>query len=316
MLTHIIAPRAGHVQLDDIESQARKSLTKGHVLVRTRFTAVSPGTELAWINHDPNTPGEFPFRPGYSGSGVVLAVADDVTNIPIGSLVAGCFKHAAEQDCLAEDLVVLPAGVELSAMSPFHLATIAMHGARRADIHLDSRVLVFGLGPIGLLAAQWALASGAREVLGVDLLRSRRDCARDCGIDACMPEEIPHNAFSSVIEATGVPSVIPQALQYTDVCGRLCLLGSTRGLVEHLDAYALIHKKQIDVCGAHLWGRAQAADCIRQDNDLCLDFVVQKRIHLAPLISAIHAPHDCAAVYQAARQNPADCMIPVFDWSL
>ncbi len=318
MLTQIIAPRAGQVQLDTVESQ---TLKKGHVLLRSRYTALSPGTELAWINHAANTPGVFPFRPGYSGCGEVIAVADDVTNMPIGCLVAGCFKHAAEQQLPAADLVPLPdeaslEQVQLREISAFHLATIAMHGARRAAINLESRVLIFGLGPIGLLAAQWALASGAREVLGVDLLRTRRDCARDCGIDACSPDEIPHQEFTSVIEVSGVPQVIPQALQYTSTGGRLCLLGSTRGLVEHLDAYALIHKKQIDVCGAHLWGREQATEAIRKDNQLCLDFMLQQRIHLAPLTTAVFAPSDCAMVYAQLGEHPEQSMIPIFDWSL
>src|ERR1700735_4236007 len=56
------------------------------MLVRTEFSAVSPGTELAvytgthqWLK-DPNLPDwKFPFRPGYSAAGSVVAVGSGVS---------------------------------------------------------------------------------------------------------------------------------------------------------------------------------------------------------------------------------------------
>ena len=61
------------------------------ILVATEVSAVSAGTELAvytgthqWLK-DPNLPDwKFPFRPGYSAAGTVVAVGADVTRLEAG----------------------------------------------------------------------------------------------------------------------------------------------------------------------------------------------------------------------------------------
>ena len=58
------------------------------ILVRTEASAISPGTELAvytgthqWLL-DPKLPDwKFPFRPGYSAAGTVVAVGGEVSGV-------------------------------------------------------------------------------------------------------------------------------------------------------------------------------------------------------------------------------------------
>ena len=43
-------------------------------------------------------------------------------------------------------------------------ATVAQHAVRRAEVTAGDNVLIFGAGPIGIMAARWAEIFGAKHV--------------------------------------------------------------------------------------------------------------------------------------------------------
>ena len=47
---------------------------EGELLVKTVCTAISPGTETAFLLGLPNTPKKYPIYPGYSNAGIVAEV--------------------------------------------------------------------------------------------------------------------------------------------------------------------------------------------------------------------------------------------------
>src|ERR671935_2870125 len=74
------------------------------ILVRTAASFVSPGTELAvytgthqWLK-DPNLPDwKFPFRPGYSAAGEVVAVGSGVEGLGPGDRGSYPGNHASAE---------------------------------------------------------------------------------------------------------------------------------------------------------------------------------------------------------------------------
>ena len=68
-----------------------------------------------------------------------------------------------------------------------------MHGFRRADVQVGSRVAVIGLGLVGQLAVRIALAAGCR-VLGVDLSQRFCDLAAEAGAEAALRGELDGDA--------------------------------------------------------------------------------------------------------------------------
>src|SRR5438132_4381577 len=115
------------------------------ILVAAEVSAVSPGTELAvytgthqWLK-DPNLPDwKFPFRPGYSAAGTVLAVGAAVGGWEPGDRVSYPGNHAS-----AELLTVghergrlwkLPAGLAAEQAAWACIARYGMGGAIRASI--------------------------------------------------------------------------------------------------------------------------------------------------------------------------------------
>ena len=81
----------------------------------------------------------------------------------------------------------------------------AWHAVRNARVRAGTAVAIVGLGSVGLLAVQAALAAGAADVVAVDLVADRRDRAARLGATALSPEEAgaATGRFRAVVEAAG-----------------------------------------------------------------------------------------------------------------
>ena len=61
------------------------------------------------------------------------------------------------------------------------LGAVALHGFRKVAFQPGESCAVVGLGVVGQLLVQLAKAAGARPVVGIDLVASRRERARGAG---------------------------------------------------------------------------------------------------------------------------------------
>lgn len=128
---------------------------------------------------------------GYSAAGTAIEVGAGVSGIRPGERIAiaggGAANHA-EIDIVPGLLCApIPDGVSFEDASFATLGAIAMHGFRRADLQVGSRVTVVGLGLVGQLTARIALAAGCR-VLGVDLSPRLLDLAAGAGAEVAPRE--------------------------------------------------------------------------------------------------------------------------------
>lgn len=147
---------------------------------------------------------EAPNPLGYSAAGRVVAVASDVPGIKVGDLVAcsgAGYANHAEINFVPERLLApVPEGLRVDQAVYGTLGCIAMHGVRQAELGLGDRVLVVGLGLVGLIAAQLATAAGAR-VIGTDLDPAACELAQRLGVERAVPR---HSLLDSVVdELTG-----------------------------------------------------------------------------------------------------------------
>ena len=208
-----IVARGGKPSLIDVDAPV---CTPGRVLVRTAFSTVSAGTESSVITRsgvpgeiDAEYPGEPPYeRPrirhwmrdspsptpplpgsfslGYSLAGQVIEVGSDIDDIYVGDMVA-C---AGSQDAHHADLVSvsrtltapLPAGLDPQTAAFVTPGAVATEAIRRTDCRFGESVVIFGLGLIGLMAAQVARVAGL-TVIGLEPSPVRREAARGFGIN-------------------------------------------------------------------------------------------------------------------------------------
>lgn len=233
---------------------------RGEVLIESEVTLISPGTERAFFLGLPNAQATFPYYPGYSNVGQVVAVGEGVEGMQSGDRVASGTGHASHVLARAERCWKVPDGLAPDEAIYFSLASIALQGVRKARIELGEAVLVIGLGLIGNLALQLARLQGAFPAMGVDPDAGRQEIARACGADACFgPAAETAEALAAtaggqgpavVIEATGSPEVVNDAFALAGPHARVVLLASSRGTTE-TNFYRDVHSKGLVVLGAH-----------------------------------------------------------------
>jgi polar amino acid transport system substrate-binding protein len=123
---------------------------------------------------------------GYSAAGIVMAVAEDVTEFEIGDRVAcagvGFASHAEVLSVPKNLCVHLPEQVSFEAGAYGTLGAIALQGVRLAEPTLGESVVVIGLGLVGQLTVQLLKANGCR-VFGLDLDPARVSLALELGAD-------------------------------------------------------------------------------------------------------------------------------------
>ena len=218
-----VAPRRVEVTEVDIADPA-----PGEVLVRTSHSGISSGTEMlayrgeldATVALDETIPSlggtfAYPFRYGYSCAGVVEAGNGAV---PEGTPVFAFHPHQGRFVARAADVVPL-GSVPPRLATLFPLVETALQVSLDAGAVLGQRVVVVGLGAVGLLTGALLKRAGAR-VLGGDPLAWRRRAAADLGVDALAPEDLAGAVAEAtagagvalVVEASGNPQALAAAL--------------------------------------------------------------------------------------------------------
>lgn len=211
------------------------SCTPGRVVVRSIASTVSAGTELSVLRRsaepgarDVEYPGEPPYaRPpvrrwmvsspeptpslrgrfslGYSLAGQVLEVGSDVPDIAVGDLVACAGSqdaHHAEVVAVSRSLTTpIPVGLDPFVAAFVAPGGVAVEAVRRTDCRFGESVIVFGLGLLGLMAAQVARAAGM-TVIGFEPSQARREAARRVGITNVVDPTAP-DVRDFVMEHTG-----------------------------------------------------------------------------------------------------------------
>src|SRR5260221_13246418 len=124
---------------------------------------------------------KFPFPPGYSAAGVVVAVGAGVADWQPGDRVSYPGNHAsAELLTLGHErgrLWRLPAGLDADRAAWACVARYGMGAAIRASLTLGRSVAVLGLGIFGQFALRCLLPAGADPVVAIDRVRMRREAA-------------------------------------------------------------------------------------------------------------------------------------------
>lgn len=322
----VVWPEAGIATIEPCETPAPGP---GQVLIRTRATLISPGTERAFFLGLPNTTQRFPQYPGYNNVGEVAAVGPDVTDWQVGERIATPTRHAAYVLAKATDGVRIPDGLPDERAAFFELGAIALQGVRKARIELGEAVIVIGAGLIGLLAMQLAKVQGAAPVITVDQDEQRLDFAHQAGADAVLMADSQLSAELSrlcgdqgpavVIEATGHPAAIPTAFDLAGWCGRVILLGSTRGETEQVNFYRDVHKKGLTVIGAH--NSARPTHDSRPgwwtrlaDQQTAMKLLALDRLVIHPLITHRFTWQQAPQAYDLLKQWNKDALGLVLNW--
>jgi 2-desacetyl-2-hydroxyethyl bacteriochlorophyllide A dehydrogenase len=314
------------------------------ILIAAEYSAISAGTELAvytgkhqWLL-DPNLPDwKFPFRSGYSAAGSVLKVGKEFPgNFQEGDRVSFPGNHAS-----AELLTVghercrvwkLPEHLSFEKAAIACIARYGLGASVRPGLTLGRSAAVLGLGIIGQFALRCLLAAGAGPVVGIDEVKMRRDAARAAGADHVIDPAagdvkqqlaiyLGTRGAEIVADATGIPDAIPTAMSLACDAGQVVVVGSPRGRAKEVNFYDDLHRRYIEVTGAHgnmLFEPAHTRLAGAWDIDKAQKWLLRQlaadRLSLAGLVTHTIAPDGLGAAYEGLRNDKDNYLGVLVKW--
>ncbi|MFF2157653.1 zinc-binding alcohol dehydrogenase [Paenibacillus chitinolyticus] len=199
-----VAAQHGKIVLRELEEPP---LLPGHILIRTEYSAISPGTELSMLRRS----GETPVELGYSAVGIVMRAGEGVRGLEPGQRVA-CYgapyvRHAETLAVPANLAAPVPDHVRPEEAAFAGLGAIAIHALRTADLRFGESVVVVGLGILGNLTAQIASAAAIRTA-GLDLDAGRAERLRMDGVEGFADADELEAQLARVTGGLGADSVL------------------------------------------------------------------------------------------------------------
>jgi (R,R)-butanediol dehydrogenase/meso-butanediol dehydrogenase/diacetyl reductase len=245
-----------------VEQTEVPSPNENQVKIEVKYTGIC-GSDLHEYNHGPQLiPVEKPYSLnghkgvttlGHEFSGIVVETGKNITNVKKGDRVTvePIFRNpespfvpkgeynlseplgfvgltangAFAEYVVVEDYMVhkMPVNMTFEQGAIVEPAAVAAYGLQQGGMKMGDTVLITGAGPIGLLTAQVALASGASQVFITDLSKKRLEKALEIGVshtfdarDNDIPKrirKITGNGVDVFIDAAGVQASYDTGIQ-------------------------------------------------------------------------------------------------------
>lgn len=305
------------------------------VLVRTRVSAVSAGTERRMLygrpgdvrEHAPDfpVPGAF----GYLAAGDILEVGRDVVGLAPGDRVSCGRVWGAHRELLDTDagsVITIPDSMSYLEAAASYWAVPPMAGILAAAPRLYGDAAVIGLGPLGLCAVQM-LAPMSRCVAAIDVVATRAALATRygaVGIDSIGVDpvesvrEVMPLGPEVVIEASGTQAGLELALEIARPLARIALVG-VPPLLHGINLFWPMQVKGLKLVSLHREGTASpqggGPGSPRQAYlpDV-IDMISKKRLDIEGLTSWVVPPERAPAAMELLHHHPERILGTAFAW--
>ena len=309
----------------------------GQVVVRVRAVGVC-GSDTHYYKH--GRIGRFvveaPLVLGHEAAGEVTDLGPGVTRLAVGERVsiepgvpdltcgqclAGRYNLCPNirffgtppvDGAFAEYVVVheafahpVPNSVSDDAAALLEPLSVGIWACMKARVTAGSRVLITGAGPIGLVSVAAALAFGATEVVVSDVNPVRLALAKELGatmvIDAREASVTDlHRSPEVLLECSGHPPAIGEAIRTLDRAGRAVLIGM--GGDEIVLPLSVIQERELQLTGtfryAGTWPRAIA-------------LIASGRINLDRLVTGTYRLDQAQEALTAGRRDQQSVKVVV-----
>jgi len=348
----VILESTGKIRLESFELPR---LGPHDILIRTRLTQVSAGTEVNAIRaRRSGAPlGEVIDLPlGYTSVGVVEAVGPEVTGLAPGDRVLGEGPHASHwltKQGSDECLLAVPDEVDDASAAFAILGDVALHAVQRARIAIGESVAVHGQGAVGLIALRLARLSGAHPLIGVDVLDERLRVSKLFGashvvnaaaqdvatairaatpvarrfIGAAAAGLEPTAGADVQIHASSRIDVVPQMLQAAADRGRMVIAGATAAWPDPGPTVALsldvLLRREISVVGSYETGFATSHPywpwARSRNHAIIVDLIRRGELEVRPLISHVVPYTEASTIYDMLAAGAEGWLSVAFTWT-
>lgn len=266
----------------------KPKLKKGYVLLEVKAAGIC-GSDIPRIFETGTY--HFPTVPGHEFAGIVREVFDKEDERFIGKRV-GVFPLIPCKECdsclqenyetcshynylgsrtdggFAEyvlvptwNLIELPNEVSFEEAAMLEPIAVSLHAMKQIDWSNRESAVIYGVGPIGMMAAQWLRSFGIKQILLVGNKPEQIKLANAIGFtDVCnckeqdalqwIKEQTGGNGVDVAVEGVGTSECLTQCLESVKAKGSILTLANPKGDM-NLDkqAYWKILRKQLTVCG-------------------------------------------------------------------
>ena len=214
-----------------------------------------------------------------------------------------------------ENLCLYPKGVSYEEAAMSEPAAVALHAFRRSGIGPGDTLLIYGIGTIGMIIAQWARTSAVESILLVDRTDDKAEFAKRLGFSLAvnirsgnlkrMVAEVTEGRGADVcIEGTGALEPLAECISMAKAGGTVVCMGNPVGNMGlSQDDYWKILRKELTLVGTwnssfgsreNDWLEAVKA---MQDKKLNLEALITHRFSLAEYKEAFALMHERRELY-------------------
>ncbi len=307
---------------------------RGEMRVRTRFTAISPGTELLiWRGDLPRglsadaaisaLEGElaYPLTYGYAAVGEVVEIGPETPSDWLGRRVFSFQPHSDGFCAPLEAVIPIPEGISWQEALFLPNMETAVNLVMDGRPLLGERVLVLGQGVVGLLTAGLLARFPLSELVTVDRWPRRLALSRQLGAGrALQPQALdaatfPGDGADLTYELTGQPAVLNTALAFTGFAGRV-VIGSWYGSKQaSLDLGGRFHRSRIQIISSQVstiapelrgrWDKARRFD---------LAWRMIAALRPARLVTHVLPADRAAEAYRLLDEQPDEAVQVLLQW--
>ena len=186
---------------------------------------------------------------------------------------------------------------------------VAVHAVDYADFTPGETAVILGAGPIGLLVAQVARASGVKTLFVVETETARLRMAERLGftvIDGKKNDvvekihEATDNAGVDVtFDAAGVPATASQVVPLTGTKGRIIMVAIHKKPAE-VDLRDLAYR-ELRIFGTRIYAKGNF--------ERAIDLVSRGKVDLKPLITHVMPMREALRAFDVAQNDKAACKV-------
>ena len=234
----IVLQKANKLKL---QSAAYHADQPGDVLVKTIASTITPGFDRLLLTNKPvsNKVFKYPIMPGSEAIGQVIETGPEVTDLQPGDFVyafrgdqwTGIEPYAG---CHAEIIPTSRQNVLALGRPPVHrdlltgLLAYAVSAIDKVPLEASSKVLVLGLGSVGLMVSEYLHSLGIKDVDAVEIfsIRGQLSHAEHIALDIDDFTGEFNNTYDLVIETTGRILMIEKATRLMKPQAVVLLMGN------------------------------------------------------------------------------------------
>ncbi|HDR8493465.1 TPA: zinc-binding dehydrogenase [Bacillus cereus] len=234
------------------ETNEIKDIQDDEIIVKTIAGAISIGAELPQYNGSDVTDTNpfYPRKTGYESYGEVIQVGNKVTHVNVGDKVVSFYGHETIGIVKGYKVIRVTSSIQPKVALLSILSCDAAKGVLKLNLRQDEKVLITGMGVIGLLACYFLkYYVGVEHVDVVEPNKNRKDFAKKFGAKNIYDsEEKIIETYNYGFECSATNSGFHTLQKALKTNGEICILSD--GNIEELTLIANFYQKELQIIGS------------------------------------------------------------------